>query len=249
MTKSLARRGPDAEGLESWPGASFGHRRLSIFDLSALGKQPMLSPDREIGVVFNGAIYNFHELRADLEKQGYRFKSQTDTEILIHGYHAWGIDRLVERMRGMFAIGLWDNREGKLFLLRDRLGVKPLVYATDGARLAFGSTVRAVAECGLAGEPDPAAVSEFFEYGYVTDDRAIFKNVRKVPAATLLEFSNGQISQREYWKPSVARPAGSLNFEDAVEETERLLHEAIELHVAGLREDGLPIPEPTSVVH
>ncbi|HTA68916.1 MAG TPA: hypothetical protein VK776_11590, partial [Bryobacteraceae bacterium] len=131
MTDCLARRGPDASGIEKWPRAVLGHRRLSIFDLSDAGLQPMLSPDRSLGVVFNGAIYNFPSLRAELEQLGYRFLSQTDTEVIVHGYDAWGVDRLVSKLRGMFAIGIWDNRAEKLILIRDRLGVKPLIYASD----------------------------------------------------------------------------------------------------------------------
>jgi len=104
----------------------------------------MISPDRHLGVVFNGAIYNFRDLRATLERQGYSFKSQTDTEVLIHGYDAWGIDGLVARIQGMFAFGLWDERLHKLFLVRDRLGVKPLLYAEHAGRLAFASTARAL---------------------------------------------------------------------------------------------------------
>ena len=106
MVRALARRGPDGEGVEVWDEAAVGHRRLAICDLSEAGSQPMMSPDRSVGVVFNGAIYNFRELRADLQGRGYEFKSSTDTEVLIHGYHEWGLDDLVNRLRGMFAFGL-----------------------------------------------------------------------------------------------------------------------------------------------
>jgi asparagine synthase (glutamine-hydrolysing) len=122
-----------------------GHRRLSIFDLSDAGRQPMMSEDRSVAVVFNGAIYNFRALRVELELAGYAFKSHTDTEVLIHGYREWGIQELIRRLRGMFAFGLWDDRVRKLFLIRDRLGVKPLIYAeTRGGGIAFASTVRAL---------------------------------------------------------------------------------------------------------
>lgn len=232
MNQALARRGPDAEGIEQWgPMNTLGHRRLSIFDLSELGRQPMLSPDRQVGLVFNGAVYNFHEIRRDLVQLGYPFKSQSDTEVILHGYSAWGMDKLVDRMRGMFAIALWDNREKKLFLLRDRLGVKPLYYCQNGSQVAFASTARALASAGLGAGIDPAAAAEYFEFGYVTDERSIYKNIRKVPAATLIEFSNGKVSQREYWKESTARPSGSIGFEEAVEETERLFLEAVKLRL------------------
>jgi asparagine synthase (glutamine-hydrolysing) len=234
MNADLARRGPDAEGLESWPEArvSFGHRRLSIFDLSELGRQPMLTPDREIGLVFNGAVYNFHELRRDLEAEGFRFKSNSDTEAILYGYKAWGIDRLVSRMRGMFAIAIWDHPRRKLYLLRDRLGVKPLVYAVQGTTLAFASTVRALAAAGFGqGGIDPKAVAEFFEFGFITEARTIYTGIHKVPPATILEFSDGRLSSRVYWNENTARPSGSIGFEEAIEETERLFLEAVKLRL------------------
>src|SRR5262245_25394757 len=129
MLCALAHRGPDAAGLEIFDGAVLGHRRLSIFDLSDAGRQPMMTPDRSVAVVFNGAIYNFLELRAELRSAGYHFVSNTDTEVLLHGYLEWGLDRLVSRLRGMFAFGLWDQRRRTLYLVRDRLGVKRMVYA------------------------------------------------------------------------------------------------------------------------
>ncbi|HYJ47925.1 MAG TPA: hypothetical protein VEV81_15050, partial [Pyrinomonadaceae bacterium] len=204
MVSALAGRGPDGEGLEVWPEAVLGHRRLAIFDLSEAGRQPMLSPDRSIGVAFNGAIYNFRELRSDLEARGYNFRSQTDTEVLIHGYSEWGIDRLVERLRGMFAFGLWDDRARKLFLVRDRLGVKPLLYAVRGGQIAFASTLRALRLGGFTGEIDERAMAEYLEFGYVTDERAIYKEAVKVRAAQIVEWEGGALRQREYWQPPVA---------------------------------------------
>src|SRR5918911_2583799 len=132
MVRALERRGPDGSGVEAWDNAVLGHRRLAIFDLSSAGHQPMLSDDKSVGVVFNGAIYNWQALRGELEALGYEFKSRTDTEVLIQGYKHWGIDELVERLRGMFAFGLWDEYARKLFLVRDRLGVKPLLYSIKG---------------------------------------------------------------------------------------------------------------------
>src|SRR3954453_4268196 len=119
MNESLARRGPDSEGVNVWTGAALGQRRLAILDLSDAGKQPMLSEDGSIGVVFNGCIYNFHEIRRDLEALGCHFKSNCDTEVLVHGYQKWGAETLVPRLRGMFAIGIWDNRDRSLTLIRD----------------------------------------------------------------------------------------------------------------------------------
>jgi len=155
--------GLDGEGKESWPSATLGHRRLAVFDLSAAGKQPMISEDRCIGVTFNGAIYNFRELRADLEKSGHQFHSETDTEVLIHGYGEWGIDHLVDRLRGMFVFGLWDDIHHTLFLVRDRLGVKPLVYAARDGCLTFASTIRAFRHAGIAGTINGQEIAEYLE--------------------------------------------------------------------------------------
>ena len=231
MIASLARRGPDGEGFESWPGAVLGHRRLSIFDLSDAGRQPMLSPDGYIGVVLNGAIYNFLDLRADLEKCGYRFRSNTDTEVLIHGYREWGIDALVQRMRGMFAIAIWDHTERKLCLIRDRLGVKPLIYAVRGDSIAFASTPRALRQGGFVEQIDTQAIAEYLEFGYIPDPRTIYEGASKLPAATILEWREGEVSQREYWTPNTVDKSGAPSFEEAVEEAERLFLRAVELRL------------------
>lgn len=231
MTDCLARRGPDASGIEKWPRAVLGHRRLSIFDLSSAGLQPMLSPDRSIGVVFNGAIYNFPSLRSELEQLGYRFLSQTDTEVIVHGYDAWGIDKLVSKLRGMFAIGLWDNRAEKLILIRDRLGVKPLIFASDGAHVAFASTVRAVASSGLTRGIDSRAIAEFLEFGFITDGRTVYENVHKVPAATIIEFSNGHQTRRTYWQSAQADEDRKISFEEAVDQAESIFLDAVKLRL------------------
>ena len=231
MTDSIARRGPDGEGIEVWSDAVLGHRRLAIIDLSDAGRQPMLSPDGTCGVVFNGEVYNFLDLRVELIKLGYNFASDTDTEVLIHGYKEWGIDRLVSRMRGMFAFALWDDYLGKLFLVRDRLGVKPLLYVARGDRVAFASTARALHIAGFAGEIDDRAVAEYLEFGFITDERSIYKGVKKVPAATILEWSKGRLNAREYWSTPQVDESGAPSFEEAVEETERIFLEAVRLRL------------------
>lgn len=228
MVRALERRGPDGEGFEVWPEAVLGHRRLAIFDLSNAGRQPMLSTDKAVGVVFNGAIYNWRALRLELEALGYAFRSQTDTEVLIHGYREWGIDGLVGRLRGMFAFGLWDDCERKLFLVRDRLGVKPLLYSVNDNRIAFASTARALKAGIFGSEIDEQAVAEYLEFGYVTDDRSIYKEVRKVPAATILEWSGRRLTEREYWRPPPVASSAKVTFNEAVEETEKLFLSAVE---------------------
>lgn len=227
MISTLTRRGPDGEGMEVWNGTALGHRRLAIFDLSEAGRQPMLSPDSSVGIVFNGAIYNFRELRHDLERLGYQFKSQTDTETLVHGYREWGIEGLAARIRGMFAFGLWDNSTRRLFLVRDRLGVKPLVFASRGKQLAFASTVRALRAAGFAHEIDDQGVADYLEFGFVTEERTIYKNVGKVPAASILEWSEQGTKITQYWQPP-SPGSSSIQFDEAVEETERLFLKAVE---------------------
>lgn len=226
LARSLARRGPDGEGIQVWDRATLVHRRLAIFDLSSAGCQPMLSDDRRVGIVFNGAIYNWPDLRRELERLGYRFHSQTDTEVLLHGYSAWGIDELVRRIRGMFAFAVWDDGMERLFLVRDRLGVKPLVYVNDGRVLTFASTPRALHDAGLGRDLDELAVAEFLEYGYVGEDRSIYRDVRKVPPATILEFRDGAVSGRTYWQPPVAGSRAD-SFPDAVEQTQSLFLDAV----------------------
>jgi asparagine synthase (glutamine-hydrolysing) len=232
MLHALARRGPDDEGLNEWKSANaiLGHRRLAIFDLSEAGHQPMLSPDRRVGIVFNGAIFNFQDLRKDLVAAGWSFVSETDTEVLVHGFREWGIDGLVARLRGFFAFAIWDDRARKLFLVRDRLGVKPLVYARAADRLVFASTVRALREAGLAGEIDPAAIGEFLQLGFITERRAVYLGVEKLPPASIAEWSADGFSVHRYWAPPDQGNA-NVSFEDAIAETERLLLRAVELRL------------------
>jgi asparagine synthase (glutamine-hydrolysing) len=231
MTASLCRRGPDGEGLEQWPGATLGHRRLSIFDLSSAGRQPMLSKDRRVGLVFNGAIYNFWELRSELERDGVEFRSRTDTEVLLNGYIHWGVDRLVSRLRGMFAFAIWDNDKRRLFLIRDRLGVKPLLYCLRDRTVAFASTARALRKGGITGDVNNVALIEFLEFGFVTDSQSIFSNLQKVPAGKIVEWNGTDLSVRSYW--SLPRVAESQvpSFRDVVDETERILREAVKIRL------------------
>lgn len=231
MTDALARRGPDGDGLQQWDGAALGHRRLAIFDLSDAGAQPMLSPDGRIGITFNGAIYNFRVLREDLKVLGYTFVSDTDTEVLIHGYDAWGIERLVSRLRGMFAFALWDDRSHELFLVRDRLGVKPLLYIERDGIIAFASTAASLKQTGLCGELDDQSLAEFLEYGFVTDARSIYRGVRKVAAGHLMRWKAGQISTKQYWAPREPDRHMRISFSDAVEQAEHLFLEAVKLRL------------------
>ena len=231
MTCALAARGPDGQGIESWNDAVLGHRRLAIFDLSDAGRQPMLSADRSIGVVFNGAIYNHRELRSELKARGYSFASQTDTEVLVHGYHAWGLNVLVSKLRGMFAFGLWDDCRKKLFLVRDRLGVKPLIFCLRHGSIAFASTIRALRTAGYVKEIDENAVKEFLSLGYLTDDLSIYRGAVKVGAGSIIEWANGAVKVREYWQPPRVKSSQTYPFKEVVDETERLLLDSVRVRL------------------
>lgn len=229
MVDRLARRGPDDEGLEQWPAATLGHRRLAVFDVSAAGHQPMTTPDGQLGVVFNGAVYNWPSLRDELAATGVTFASATDTEVLLHGYRAWGIDGLVSRCRGMFAFGIWDQGARTLFLVRDRLGVKPLVYSERDGRIAFASTPTALEAAGFTGPLDPVAVGEFLEFGVVPERSCIFRGVAKLPPATILEWTDGRSSTRRYWSLPSAANGRPRPFDEVVEETEARFLEAVSI--------------------
>jgi asparagine synthase (glutamine-hydrolysing) len=231
MMTSLSRRGPDGGGLEQWPRATLGHRRLSIFDLSSAGRQPMLSTDRQVGVVFNGAIYNFLELRAELEHGGASFRSHSDTEVLLHGYARWGLDKLVRCLRGMFAIALWDERKQRLYLVRDRLGVKPLLYRIEGGALVFASTARAVCSAGMTRDLDLVSLAEFLEFGFVTDERSIYAGVKKVPPGCIAEWDGSELKLCSYWSFPQIQSRRATTFQCAVEETENVLCEAVKIRL------------------
>ncbi len=226
----LERRGPDSGGLHSFPNDRstivFGHRRLAILDLSPAGHQPMLTPDEKVGVVFNGCIYNFLELRRELEQHGYAFRSHCDTEVLLAGYRQWGIDELCKRSRGMFAFAIWDQELQRLFLVRDRLGVKPLLYAERSGTIAFASTITALRASGLAGNLDPNGILEFLEFGWCSEDTAVYEGVRKVAPATIVEWKDGRITERSYWTLDPPAETGP-SFDEAVEQTQALILEAV----------------------
>ena len=229
MLTALEHRGPNDVGIEVWNDAVFGHRRLSIFDLSAAGHQPMLTADGAIGVIFNGAIYNFRQLRAELEQKSYKFKSETDTEVLLYGYQEWGFDKLVAKINGMFAIVLWDDFLKTLFLFRDRLGVKPLAFAVKDGTIAFASTVRALKSAGYGGDMNETGVAEYLEFGFLTDNFSIYKNIKKLAAGEILEWRDGKIiEKRIYWDVPKTPSETTISFAEAVEETERLFLQAVE---------------------
>jgi len=192
MTDVIAHRGPDGSGVWTAPGVGLGHRRLAIIDL-ATGDQPMATADGACVTVFNGEIYNFHEVRAELEAKGAQFRTNSDTEVLLHGWRAWG-PGLLEKLNGMFAFALYDQERQGLFLARDRFGVKPLVYTelSDGA-LAFASEIKGLLAHPLFRRPaDFRAVEDFLALGYVPDDASLLAGVKKLPAGHFLWLERGK---------------------------------------------------------
>lgn len=205
MNDSQAHRGPDASGLHIEPRVGLGHRRLSIIDLAS-GQQPLFNEDGSVVVVFNGEIYNYRDLIPELEAAGHRFRTRSDTEVIVHAWEQWG-EACVLRLRGMFAFAIWDRSRAKLFLARDRLGVKPLYYAhTQDGCLIFASELKALIQWGdLALQLDPFAVEDYFAYGYIPEPRSIYQDVHKLPAGhtLLIEGGHGRskatAAPRQYW--------------------------------------------------
>jgi asparagine synthase (glutamine-hydrolysing) len=200
MCRVIRHRGPDDEGVRVEPGVGLGMRRLSIIDL-ATGHQPIGSEDGAVQVVFNGEIYNFRELRADLERAEHRFTTTTDTEVIVHGYEQWGRG-VFERLRGMFGIALWDSRLRALWLARDRAGIKPLYYVERNGRLFYASELKSLLAAGAVERAiDPHALAHYFAFLYTPPDRAIFPGVRKLPPGHLLCWRDGRATVTAFWTP------------------------------------------------
>jgi asparagine synthase (glutamine-hydrolysing) len=199
MTSAIAHRGPDGEGFFEAPGLALGSRRLQIIDLAG-GAQPMCDATGAIWVVYNGEIYNHLEVRAELESRGFAFKSHCDTEVLVHGYRAWG-SALVERLNGMFAFAVWDAEERSLLLARDRMGQKPLFYSflADG-RLLFNSEVKGLlVHPELEPRVDEAGLASYLTFEYFPGELSVLRGVRKLPPAHTLRFAGGRLEIRPYW--------------------------------------------------
>lgn len=221
--RSLRQRGPDGEGVWVRPrrDVALGHTRLSILDLSDLGHQPMVSEDGDLVLAFNGEIYNFREIRAELTAQGHRFKSSGDTEVVLAALACWGI-AAVERFIGMFAIALWCESERRLWLLRDRMGVKPLYYAWDGRVFWFGSELKALRAFGAwQAEIDSDALGEYFQFGYISAPRSIYRNVSKLLPGHWLELG-------EAGEPKIAAYWSALERREPLADSEAELEERLE---------------------
>ena len=228
-----SHRGPDESGIHIEPGVALLHRRLSVIDLST-GQQPLSNEDGSVMVVFNGEIYNFQQLVPELETLGHRFKTRSDTEVIVHAWESWG-ESCVTRFRGMFAFALWDRKQQIFFMARDRLGVKPLHYSvlSDGT-LVFGSELKVItAHPAFKREIDSQAVEEYFALGYVPDPRCIYQGVFKLPSAHTLTFRRGQKTMPQpqpYWDVHFL-PDHRIGLDDAIEQLNARLDESIRLRM------------------
>lgn len=202
MLDTLAHRGPDGRGVRllNDGGVRLGHRRLAIIDLSPDGAQPIGNEDGTVWLTYNGEIYNYRELRVELQRRGHRFASHTDSEVIVHAWEEWGED-CVSRLRGIFAFGLWDEREKTLFLARDPLGVKPLYYAYYAGRFTFASQPKAIlADPDFSRAIDPHGLRDFLAYGYIPHARSAFADMSRLPAGHTATLKGGGLKQRRYWK-------------------------------------------------
>lgn len=225
MNTVIHHRGPDEGGLHHDERALLGMRRLSIIDVAG-GHQPMYAADGQVCIVFNGEIYNYRELRAELEREGHGFATHSDTEVILQGYlrHGAGI---FERLDGMFAVAIWNRRSQELLLARDRLGEKPLYYAHDPRRILFGSELKSLLQSpDCPREPDDDALRAYLAYGYVPCPLSVFAGVRKLPPAHYLRWRDGAIGLVRYWRPSLS-PKTALGEHEAAERLEELLRRAV----------------------
>ncbi|MDD3763032.1 MAG: N-acetylglutaminylglutamine amidotransferase [Nevskiales bacterium] len=231
MTDAQARRGPDGAGLFQIGPLAVGQRRLKIMDLSEHAQQPMIDNELGLGIVFNGAVYNHPELRAELRERGYRFWSEGDTEVLLKAYHCWGPD-FVQHLHGMFAFAIWERDSGRMLLGRDRLGIKPLYWSRSGARLRFASTLPALLKGGdVDTDIDPVALHHYLHFhAVVPAPFTILKGVRKLAPATLMFVeADGQTREERYWTPSFERDQAdrTRTFEDWRDQTLAALRLAV----------------------
>lgn len=230
MTTALAHRGPDADGYYTGEGVGLGHRRLSIIDLST-GDQPLSNEDRTVWTVFNGEIYNFAEIRQELEAHGHVFRTHTDTEVIVHGYEQWGTD-LVSRFRGMFAIAIWDAPRRRLLLFRDRLGVKPLYYSLLSSGMVFGSEIKALLQ-----DPEvprdwsAEALDAYLALQYVPCPQTIYEAIFKLPPAHYLLAEPGRVTVRRYWDLTFSGTGDASREDEYLDRLEELLFEAVKLRM------------------
>lgn len=231
MVDALRHRGPDADGCSDFGFGGLGHARLSIIDLSAAANQPMRSRDGRFEIVYNGELYNFRELRRELERDGLSFRTASDTEVILEMCAARGIDS-VGRFNGMFAFALVDHRQRRLYLARDRFGIKPLFYWQSGERLVFGSEIKALLASGMVPrQVDPAGLREFMWFGNPLGEHSLFHGIRRLRPGHVLEFDEAGVRVRQYWAPSMVEPRPDVDLDTAAPRVRELLEQAVRAHL------------------
>lgn len=229
MTATLRHRGPDGEGFWTDTYVGFGHQRLAILDLSSLGHQPMQTEDGSLVICYNGEVYNFQNLRLELQAQGYTFKSNTDTEVVLKAFHAWGPD-CVQRFNGMFAFAIWDNRNRTLFLARDRYGIKPLYYTFQKGCLLFASEIKALLQHpAVSVDVSIPALNEYFSFQNIFSDLTLFKGIHLLPAGHTLSIGldgRNEIQTKAYWDYDFHDDPGITEAE-SLDEFTRLFEQAV----------------------
>lgn len=230
MTDVIAHRGPDGEGQHVTGSVGLGHRRLSIIDLNT-GTQPMCNEDGTVWIAFNGEIYNFPELRDELVAKGHKFKSSTDTEVIVHLYEELGAES-VARLQGMFAFAIWDKRSQLLLLARDRVGIKPLYYVNTGRALLFGSEIKSLLVDPSVGRRISArGIDRFLTYYYLPGNETLFEGIYKLDPGHYLTVRNGRITKRQYWDLNFEMSSRWTSFDDAVEALQELLRSTVKNHM------------------
>jgi asparagine synthase (glutamine-hydrolysing) len=230
MIDAIRHRGPDDSGVYVAASVALGHARLSIIDLNS-GHQPLSNEDGTIWVVFNGEIYNYRELRAFLLSKGHIFKTQTDTEVIVHLYEELG-PQCLEKLRGMFALALWDEKNKSLFLARDRVGIKPLYYCLTDDTLVFASEIKAIlVDPAINRRLAPEIIDRFLSFLYVPGEETLLKGISKLAPGHYLLLKDGKAEIRQYWDLQFCKPSKTLSLKDAENELSSLLAECVELHM------------------
>lgn len=228
MTGTLEHRGPDGHGIHLSQQAGLGHTRLAIIDLNG-GHQPLSNEDGTVWISFNGEIYNYQELRPDLLARGHRFRTKSDTEVIVHLYEEFGA-ACVEKLRGMFTFAIWDERKKILLVARDRVGIKPLYYSLNSKALVFASEVKAIlVDPSVSSEVQPEMIDRFLTFYYMPGEETLFRDIRKLPPASYLLAQNGQVTIRRYW--DLEFTPGSRSMKQASAELDDLFEESVRLHM------------------
>ncbi|MGD9107981.1 MAG: asparagine synthase (glutamine-hydrolyzing) [Gammaproteobacteria bacterium] len=231
MLTSMQYRGPDDAGIFCNNPATLGHLRLSILDLSPLGHQPMLDKDHQFAIVYNGEIYNYREIRKELESKGIKFKSNTDTEVLLYAYKTWG-ESCLTKLNGMFAFAIWNVKEKSLFVARDRIGIKPLYYYWDGENFAFASEIKSLLTLPfITKNINYNSVLQYFIFRYNSNPETLFKNIYKLEPAHTLQIKNDKLIKTRYWRLNIAKQFENKNENEWVEELKSRLEKSVEQHL------------------